>query len=194
LVVINSVNSMASGSEMRHPVVVNRRSDPHSSSPVAGRWYLAFLGLILVLIGAVFFWLMWRSYDRAREMHEWPEVPCVILNSEVEPRPIDFRGPPEFRVKILFGYEYGGLRRTSERITWRGSPWSAKYSMVEQRVKSFPIGMETTCRVDPQNPEVAVLEPDTKAAGYSIWFPLLFIVAGLGITLGAMFPRRNSKN
>ena len=36
----------------------------------AGRWYLAFLGLSLILLGGVFVWLLGRSYLRAREMRE----------------------------------------------------------------------------------------------------------------------------
>jgi hypothetical protein len=35
--------------------------------------------------------------------------------------------------------------------------------------------------VNPAEPDFAVLKPDTKATGYSIWFPLLFVVGGLGI-------------
>ena len=40
--------------------------------------------------------------------------------------------------------------------------------------------------VNPSDPDFAVLKPDTKAAGYSIWFPLLFVVGGLGITVRAI--------
>jgi hypothetical protein len=43
--------------------------------------------------------------------------------------------------------------------------------------------------VNPAQPDFAVLKPDTKAAGYSIWFPLLFVVGGLGIVVRAIVRR-----
>jgi hypothetical protein len=175
---------------MRHAEGMNPSPDPHAGSPNAGRWYLAALGLALALIGGFFTWLMWRSYDRARDMHTWPEVPCVILSAELERRPIDYQGPPEYRVKLLYGYEYQGTRRTGDRITWRGNPWSSKENLVEQRVTAYPEGRELSCRVNPEAPEFAVLEPDTMAPGYSIWFPLLFIVAGLTISFKAVTRRQ----
>jgi len=181
---------VAGSPKMRHASGMNPSTDPHAGSPNAGRWYLAVLGLSLALIGGVFSWLMWRSYDRARDMHAWPEVPCLILSAELEQRPIDYNGPPEYRVNVLYGYEYDGTRRTGERITWRGNPWSSKQNLVEQRVAAYPEGLETTCRVNPADPDFAILEPDTKAPGYSIWFPLLFIVAGLTIAIKALTHRR----
>jgi hypothetical protein len=41
--------------------------------------------------------------------------------------------------------------------------------------------MRTTCRVHPRDPDFAVLKPDSLAPGYSIWFPALFVVGGLGM-------------
>jgi hypothetical protein len=46
--------------------------------------------------------------------------------------------------------------------------------------------MRTTCRVDPANPDFAVLKPDSLAPGYSIWFPALFVIGGPGIAVRAL--------
>ncbi|MFP6880316.1 MAG: hypothetical protein VCA34_05170, partial [Roseibacillus sp.] len=35
-------------------------------------------------------------------------------------------------------------------------------------------------------PSFAVLKRDSKAPGYSLWFPIIFVVGGLGIILGAV--------
>lgn len=172
--------------------------NPNAKSPApssaAGRWYLVVLGLSVALAGAVFFWLMFRSYDRAKEMNAWPEVPCTILSADTEERQIDPGSPPEYRVNVLYGYEWEGTRRTGERITWRGNPWSSKQNLVDERVAAYPPGLETTCFVNPENPEFTVLEPDTMAPGYSIWFPLLFVVAGLGISVKAVLHRDARKD
>jgi hypothetical protein len=153
------------------------------------------LGLTLAFIGGVFVLLMGRSFLRAREMRTWPEVPCVILSSEVTERRHDEQSSPEFRHDVSFGYEWQGAARTDDHLTLRGSPWSSKRVLAEQRVAEYPVGKTTTCRVDPTNPDFAVLKPDSLAPGYSIWFPALFVVGGLGITFrAAMGKRGNSEN
>jgi hypothetical protein len=48
--------------------------------------------------------------------------------------------------------------------------------------------MPTTCRVNPHDPDFAVLKPDSLAPGYSIWFPALFVIGGLGMTVRAFLP------
>jgi len=160
-----------------------------SASPktsAAGRLYLAAIGLSLALMGGVFFWLMWRSFDRARHMQSWPEVRCVIIESKIDERRIDPNSPPEYRVNVTYGYQFNGEAHTGDHMTWRGNPWTSKLNVVEERSQAFQVGTSTTCRVDPQNPAFSVLKPDTKAPGYSIWFPALFVVGGLGIALRAV--------
>jgi hypothetical protein len=175
-------------------------TDPFPHSPVlktaappsaAGRWYLAILGLVIALLGGLFIWLMARSFLRAREMRTWPEVACVIITSEVEERRHDENSPAEFRQDLSFGYEWKGVARTGDHLTLRGSPWSSKRELADQRVSEYPVGKTTTCRVDPTNPDFAVLKPDSLAPGYSIWFPALFVVGGLGISFRAAFTKKS---
>lgn len=161
-----------------------------ASGSAAGRWYLAVLGLALALIGGMFVWLMGRSFLRAREMRMWPEVACVILSSEVEERRHDENSPPEFRQDLSFGYTYHGEARTGDHLTLRGSPWSSDRGLAEARTAAYPVGMATTCHVNPAAPDFAVLKTDSLAPGYSIWFPALFVIGGLGITLRAATGRR----
>lgn len=161
----------------------HRQTHPESR---AGRWYLAILGLVVALLGGLFIWLMARSFLRAREMRAWPEVSCVIITSELEERRHDANSPAEFRLDLSFGYEWKGVPHTGDHLTLRGSPWSSKRVLADERAAEFPVGKKTTCRVDPANPEFAVLKPDSLAPGYSIWFPALFVVGGLGITFRAL--------
>lgn len=174
---------------------VNRDSQTRnaaiSQSNTAGRWYLVVLGLILALLGGLFVALMARSFLRAREMRKWPEVACVILSSEVEQRQNDENSPAEFRQDLSFGYEWQGSAYTGDHLTLRGSPWSSSRTTVEERVATYPVGKRTTCRVDPTNSNFAVLKPDSLAPGYSIWFPALFVVGGLGISFRAAFPKKS---
>jgi Protein of unknown function (DUF3592) len=151
----------------------------------AGRWYLVILGLALAVLGGVFVGLMGRSYLRAREMRGWPEARCVILSSAVEEWRHDDNSALQFRHNVSFGYEWQGVARTGDRLTLRGSPWSSNRDLVESRVAEYPVGMTTTCHVNPASPDFAVLKTDSLAPGYSIWFPALFVIGGLGIAIRA---------
>lgn len=168
-------------------------SPPLSRRPEAtpgGRWYLVALGLMLTVIGGLFVWLMARSYLRAHEMRAWPEEACVILTSEIEERVHDPQSPPEYRQAVSFGYEWQGEPHTGNLLTLRGCPWSSNRGLAEARAAKYPVGKTTTCRVDPENPGFAVLQPDSLAPGFSIWFPGLFVVGGLVIVVRALVVRR----
>lgn len=167
----------------------------HNPPPSAGgRWFLVALGLSLALIGGLFVWLLARSFLRAREMRTWPEVPCVILNSEVAQRIHDPQSPPEFRLDLTFGYEWQGTPHTCDHLTLRGNPWSSQRERIEKQLAEFPTGMTTRCRVNPQNPDFAVLKPDSLAPGYSIWFPSLFVIGGLGIAIKALTTKKSGRS
>lgn len=158
-----------------------------------GRWFLVAIGLCTALLGCLFVWLMARSYLRAKAMHEWPEVECVILSSEIRERLHDPQSPREYQVAVIYGYEWQGEARTSDRLALRGNPWTSKPNLAEKRAAEFPAGMRTTCRVDPADPDFAVLKPDSLAPGYSIWFPALFVIGGLGMAVRALAHRGNQK-
>ena len=151
-----------------------------------GSLYLILLGIILCAIGGVFAWLMWRSFDRAVDQRNWQELPCRILESRIMERKIGENVELEFGLQILFGYEFAGQSRTSELRSLRGVSWSRERSRIEARAERYPVGQATVCHLDPDHPDRAVLELDSKAPGYSLWFPLLIVTGGLGIIIGAL--------
>ena len=111
-----------------------------SRGSVKGRLFLSVIGLALALVGAVFLWLMWRSFARARAMDEWPQVEAVVLSSEVGERRIGESAPTEFRFEVLFGYEWEGERLTSERLSLRGRLKAMFNSFSNWVVKRFLSG------------------------------------------------------
>lgn len=153
------------------------------------RIYLTAIGLLLALIGGVFSWLMWRSFARARAIEAWPQVPCAILESGVESRRDDpdwpEAMPQEYRFRVRYRYDWDGADYEGDRHRLRGSSWSSSEENVLPLVAEYPAGSVAECRVNPEDPEVAVLEGESKAPGYSLWFPLLFVVGGVGIVVGA---------
>ncbi len=156
-----------------------------SNSQRAGSWYLTVIGLALCFIASIFLWLMMRSYMRAREMTTWPQVACLILSSEVEENRIAENVAPDFRLAVLYRYQFQGKDYESPLWSLRGSMPRTEKSAVEKLVKQFPQGSQQTCRVNPRHPEIAVLTIDSRAAGYSLWFPGLFFLGGVGMIWGA---------
>jgi hypothetical protein len=152
----------------------------------AGSLYLIFVGLLFCAAGGVFAWLMWRSYERASAQLEWLEVDCEIIESRVEERKIGSDVDEEFRFAVLYGYEVGAEAYTSERYDLRGSPWSGSRARAERLAERFPEGSVQKAYVDPSRPTFAVIKKDSRAPGYSLWFPLLIVVGGLGIIVGAL--------
>ena len=150
-------------------------------SAVGGSIYLIGLGLILALVGGAFTWLLGRSFIRAQEMDSWVRTDCVILESEVRERQIGIDVPVDYSFGLLFGYEYEGKRYASDRFDLRGNAWVKEKAKIQRLAKAFPLRSQQTCIVNPAKPDFAVLKRESKAPGYSIWFPILFLVGGLGV-------------
>ncbi len=110
----------------------------------------------------------------------------MILSSEIEERRHDEFSPIEYRQNLSYGYEWKNQPFTGSHLTLRENPWSSKRELAEQRVADYPAGKVTSCRVNPAAPDIAVLKPDSLAPGYALWFPGLFVIGGLGISLRAL--------
>lgn len=148
--------------------------------------FLVMLGLVIAGVGGLFTCLMGMSYMRAVDQRAWPQVEGVVLSSEIEEYKHDDFSPMEYRMKILYGYEWKGERKTGDRYGFRGNPKYNKRDKVAGLVKTYPVGKEIMVYVNPKDSDFTMLKPDSKAAGYSIWFPMLFVVGGLGISVRAM--------
>lgn len=138
--------------------------------------------------------LMGMSYMRAVDQRAWPQVQGVVISSEIEDyRHNEFSGK-EFRLKIRYGYDWKGDRKIGERFGYRGNPKYNKRGKIEDLVSAYPVGEKVTVFVNPADENFTMLKPDSKAAGYSIWFPMLFVVGGLGIALRAIRAELRTKN
>ncbi len=152
---------------------------------VGGQVGLFIVGLGLAAMGGLFVWALWKGYERARVTQGWVERPCVVVNAEVEsflPTP---HSPVGFRFLVEYEYEFEGERYVGTRYKRVDGPTSQK-DRAEGRLEKFAPGKVVVCYVDPGEPSVAVLRRDSRGALYSIWFPGLFMVGGLGIMGGAV--------
>lgn len=150
-----------------------RASDPNR----AGRFWLAGVGLSLSLAGMLFTAVLWKSHQRAMETRRWVETPCRILSSVVlSDRPTP-HSPMAYRLGLQYEYEFKGVRHIGHKVK-RVEGGSPHKEGAEELAHDFPAGRKTVCFVNPARPEEAILRHATKAALYSIWFPMLFVVGG----------------
>lgn len=143
------------------------------------------LGLAIAAAGAVFVWLMWASFQRARVMDTWTAVPCVILESRLAEEIHTPNTPVNFIPVIRYRYEVAGRSHESARVR-RIDTKSSRRQKMEVLLAQFPPGAEATAWVNPADPTDAVLVRDKRTAIYSIWFPAIFVVGGLGIALSSL--------
>lgn len=142
------------------------------------------IGAMLLIIGGVFEWLMIRSYMHASASREWPQVEATVLRAEIDRRQV-MGSPAEYRFNILFSYTYGGQVFTSKALSPRGSKWVRDESPVTRLAADYQVGSVYTAWVNPVQTSQAILRHDTKAAGYTLWFPGLIIIGGCGMIWGA---------
>ena len=88
-----------------------------------------------------------------------------------------------FRARYSYTYEGTEYRSSQVREIERRVREREKVEAVRKR---FPVHAEVMCYVNPARPEEAILIKPTKAPGYSIWFPGLFVVGGLGMCVKAL--------
>lgn len=143
------------------------------------------IGVLLVVAGGVTSGLMWRSFSRARKMQAWPLVEGVILDSGIEERRIGPEAAPDFRFELLYSYEWEGEIYECDRYRLRGAGWSSQKGKAQALVEHYPAGKLVGCRLNPDQPSFAVIKVESRAPGYSLWFPMIFVVGGLGVIVGA---------
>jgi hypothetical protein len=96
------------------------------------------------------------------------------------------------RAEVRYVYELAGQGHTGTRVK-RVDGATTHEERAQAVVATYPVGRQTVCFVNPNAPEEAVLKRGSRGALYSIWFPLLFVVGGLGVAINALRrPRQNA--
>ncbi len=143
------------------------------------------MGLAIAAAGSFFLWFLWKNFDVAQEMDHWVETPCEILAVTVDDSQINQHFETKYEFQVSYRYEFGGESRLGEQV--KSKPVVAGIpKKLEKWQRRFRAGEPAVCYVDPDNPDEAVLVRDTKASIYSLWFPGLFVVGGLGIALSGL--------
>lgn len=151
----------------------------------AGRYWLAAMGLMLVLAGAGFTWGLWGAWQKGEETRRWVATPCRVVSSRIVSERPTPNSNVAHRVELSYRFEFGGQPRFGSRIKRVEGP-TAHEDEARKKQEAYPVGLETTCWVNPADPTQTVLQHSGRGALYSIWFPLLFVVGGLGMAWNAL--------
>ena len=154
------------------------------ASTIGSRVFKTALGLILLSMGALGTFWLWGSWQKAEATRKWPTAEAVISSSQVLTDRATPHSPPRYVAEVHYRYQFNGESHTSRRIKRVDGPSSQK-SRAEATVAKYRPGQTVTCYVNPAQPDFAILEPDSRAALYSMWFPLLFVVGGAGMIISA---------
>ena len=114
----------------------------------------------------------------------WKETPCVIIHSGVEAKwdsvTVTSRSRYMYRFEVAYEYTFGGTHYSGNRYNLDPS-WSSSSAGARELAKRYRIGMQETCRVNPDKPSESILEPTFPL---SMWLliPGLFVAAtGYGL-------------
>jgi hypothetical protein len=142
---------------------------------------------IFFLVGSILFvtLFVWplAEYFAAKS---WVETPCTILSSEVvADRSSD---STTYRAEVTFRYQFADQEHESNRCQLLTVSTSSR-SRAERIAEMYQVGQLTSCFVNPQQPQTAVLQRDLSWDFLFCLFPLLFLLIGLG---GLVFVWRSS--
>ena len=157
---------------------------------IGGRIFLTLMGGILVLTGLGFAWGLYHyAFLRAEITRHWTETPCTITASGIVEGQFSENSPVTWGSGLEYRYQFNGTFWTGTHIR-RIEGATPHRERAEGKQAKYPPGLQTVCYVNPANPSEAVLEHDTRAAIYTVWWPLLFAVGGAGMVWSAWFRRR----
>jgi hypothetical protein len=150
------------------------------------------MGVVLIVAGGFFAFRLWLSYQKTSVSRSWPEVPCVIEASRIVSERPTPSSAPAHRVEIRYRYTMAGREHVSTRIRHVEAAPTSHLHVAQAVQQQFPPASQRVCRVNPADPAESVLLPGTRAALYSIWFPLLFVAGGIGMLIGVWRRRRTA--
>jgi hypothetical protein len=139
------------------------------------RVFLGVFGLLFVLVGSgVLIGAGLVPLNQAFRAAHWPEAPCVILASQVETHS-DSDGTT-YAAKIRYRYSLDGAEFVSSRYSFLNI--GSGHERAQAVVDRYPVGANSICYYDPQDPGSAVLK---REVGWGALFGLMglpFIAVG----------------
>jgi hypothetical protein len=152
--------------------------------------FLFFIGFGLFGLGGLITseWSLPGVFE-VMKTEKWQQISCRIATSEVE----RIRSPDGGVVRrpiIRYTYEVGGEHYASDVVDVFWTPISGGMN-AEKVVDVYPVDTETTCWMNPDNPQEVSLQRGWQPMHFAALLPLLLVVPGLVIMVAALWRRRS---
>ena len=149
--------------------------------------FLCIFGLIFFSAGSFVAWTVCiKPLSGVISSGGWTPTPARIVSSQLD-RSRSSKGGSTYRVNIHYEYNVNGSHHTSDRYDFFSSGMSSNVGVGSMRktVNELQPGDETTCLVNPANPDEAVISRKIPwFNGLFMLFPLPFLFIG-GMTIFA---------
>ena len=155
-----------------------------AKSPKGGRGCAVAFGTIFMLAGLGFLvGTLIYPIIRTRTSGDWKETPCTIVSSKIDISS-DSDGT-SYRPKVEFEYVANGLPYPGKSYDFTSLNRPKK--RCKEIVDAYPAGMQTSCFVNPDDPEDAVIVRSYDFSWLGTIMSLVFAGIGLAIAVAALF-------
>jgi hypothetical protein len=139
---------------------------------------LAIFFLIFLLAGAAVLWFLFvRPALKVVKAQAWSAVDCTVVESQVEESSSD--DGTTYRANVVTAYSFNGGEYRAGSYDFSGKVYSSGYDGKAKVVSQYPVGTRTTCYVNPEDPNEAVISRAFSATYLFGLFGLLFFLPGL---------------
>ncbi|MEO0414562.1 MAG: DUF3592 domain-containing protein, partial [Verrucomicrobiota bacterium] len=116
----------------------------------------------------------------------WVETPCRIIKSEIDDSHESQHYATLYEPVVHYTYNIDGKEYTGTKVKTL-APRSVNVKKALKITDQYPEAASALCYVDPKNPSEAVLKkPRSKAPLFTVWFPGVFVFAGVGLIFNAI--------
>ncbi|MGB6223615.1 DUF3592 domain-containing protein [Haloferula sp.] len=157
-----------------------------------GSGCLLVFGILWTLFSSVFVVLGVRESVGEGKVQGWDEVPCQIERFEIK---ASKKKDPPFRPDVLFRFQYGGKEQVGTKL-WREKEGVEEYEDLAEIREEMGSNQQASCRVNPDQPEEAVLLVDQEGIWGGLFFAVfggVFVMVGIGMIIGAIKDRKSVK-
>lgn len=172
------------GASRRNPTAASSQTEGPISRRSANEripiWVALILGVAFVLPGLFSLWNNGiQPIRQTLYAMTWPEVPAVILESQLVRYP--GAGRNLYRLEIRFEYTWNGQRFVGDRFDFDQTVYSdseRKFKIISE----YPVGHAFPVRVNPKAPEIAVIRPKLHwGFVQSMGFGMMSVAVGGGV-------------
>jgi hypothetical protein len=147
------------------------------------------IGVLLVIVGGIVFWIHRRTAAKQAASMSWPTCEGRVARSWVESGR-DKEGRYSYSARVQYAYIVNGQNQQCERVAWGGRSSSSNQDDADAEVARYPAGSAIRVHYNPEKPGEAVLEPAAKGGLRTLLFvAIIFVVIGaIFVFLGIAVP------